>query len=146
MDDTSMNKNESDGKWCTNPLTFFKIPPQINQNGAQERSRRRPRKRVGEMSVTFLRQMSPSLRNDWFWPPFWDSAGSPAGSQNPVVGTKSSPNLKKWHPECGIRKKKVWLKFNLKKWDFECAEPTEMLYIKAFRWLALIMTLSPAWP
>ena len=33
-----MNKNEGDEKWCTNPSTFFKIPSQINQNGAQERS------------------------------------------------------------------------------------------------------------
>ena len=34
------------------------------------------------------------------------------------------------------------LNFNLKKLDFECADSTGMLYIKAFRWLALIMTKS----
>ena len=143
MDDKSMNKNECDGKWCTNPLTFFKIPPQINQNGAQERSRRRPRKRVGEMSVTFLRKMLPSLRHGRFGPPFWDSAGRQAVPKIPFFGTKSSQNLEKWAPEWGIRATMdFWLNFNVKKWDFECAEPTGMLYIKAFRWLALIMTKS----
>ena len=138
-----MNKTESDGKWCTNPSTFFKIPPQIHQNGAQERSRRRPRKRVGEMSVTFLRQMSPSLRNGRFWPPFCDSAGRQAVPKIHFFGTKSSQNLKKWAPEWSIRANmNFWLNFNVKKWDFECAEPTGLLYINAFRWLALTMTKS----
>ena len=68
---------------------------------------------------------------------------APGGFQNQFFGTKSSQNLKKWAPEWGIRTNmKFWLNFNVKNSDFECAEPTGMLYIKAFRWLALIMTKS----
>ena len=56
--------------------------------------RRRPRKRVGEMSVTFLKQMSPSLRNGRFWPPFWDSAGRPAGPKIHFLAPSLPKSLK----------------------------------------------------
>ena len=60
-----------------------------------------------------------------------------------LFGTKSHQNLKKWGPEWGSKKYvKFWSKFNEKMWDFGCAEPTEMLCIKAFWWLAHIMTKS----
>ena len=49
----------------------------------------------------------------------------------------------KWHPEWGIRKSiNIWLKIVPKKWVPEGDKPTEMLDIKAFPWLALIMANS----
>ena len=105
--------------------------------------RRRPRKRVGEMSVAFLKTNVTIFEKWSILAAILGFSWAPGGSQNPFFGTKSSQNLKKWAPEWGIRANiNFWLNLNVKKWNFECAEPTGMLYIKAFRWLALIMTKS----
>ena len=136
MDEKSMNNNKGDETWCTNPSTFFKIPSQISQIGAQKRSE-------GNLASASAKCLSHFLEKCYH---LWAVLGfswAPGGSPNPSFGTKFSQHLKKWHPEWGIRKNEnCWLHFHLKKWKFECAERTGMLYIKAFRWLALIMIRS----
>ena len=59
-----------------------------------------------------------------------DTAGRQGDPQIDSFGTRMRQNLKKWHPEWGIRKSLIfWLNFYQKMWDFEGAEPFQMLYI-----------------
>ena len=57
-----------------------------------------------------------------------DTAGRQGGPQIERFGTRMRQNLKKWHPEWGIRKNMIcWLNLCEKMWDFEGAEPSQML-------------------
>ena len=73
----------------------------------------------------------------------WAPAGRQGAPKINLFATKSHQILKKWVPEWGIKKcMKIWSKFDGKNEDFECAQATELLCIKAFWWLAHIMTKS----